>query len=103
MSVDSNTIGLADVPGPVREDANLAPTFTTSVDRKGLTQIENEAQQSIREHRRAMFGDGIWYNGGTGLILLATSFATFAPNLVTKDYSWIVQALTALATFLVAL
>ena len=64
--------------------------------------IEN-VKASYAEHKKWGSWDAWLYNGGTGVVLLCTTLATFIPSAETSISTWLPQILTAFATFWVAL
>jgi hypothetical protein len=69
-----------------------------------LKSLKERVENSRSRHHGDVVTDQIMYNGGTIVILFATTFATFAPSIITGSTgTGVAQVLTGLATFLVAL
>ncbi|HJQ27336.1 MAG TPA: hypothetical protein VKA60_25850 [Blastocatellia bacterium] len=64
--------------------------------------LKAKLSTSIKEHSKRCFLDSFLYNGGTTAVLLATTAATFLPDSL-GAWFWLPKALTAFATFWVAL
>ena len=70
---------------------------------KEVRAIKQNVEKSIAEHKKWGSWDAYLYNGGTAVVLLCTSLATYIPAAKNPGLSWIPPILTGLATFLVAL
>jgi len=67
-----------------------------------LQGLKTKLAISIKEHSKMCSLDSFLYNGGTAAVLLATTAATFLPDNL-GNWFWIPKALTAFATFFIAL
>lgn len=68
-----------------------------------ITQLMVSVQTSLHEHKKWGTMDAYFYNGGTGVVLLCTTLATYLPDSQTSVAHWLPQVLTGMATFWVAL
>ena len=70
---------------------------------KPIENLKSEIESSLKTHKKWGTWDAYLYNGGTGIVLLCTTLATFIPDLEASVSEWLPQVLTAFATFWVAL
>jgi hypothetical protein len=63
--------------------------------------IIQRVQQGVREHSPT--ADSVFYNGGTVVVLAATSAAAFLGPVDLKSWEWVPAVLSGLAAFLVGL
>jgi hypothetical protein len=74
---------------------------TTDVTLHGLNAITARVKHDVRRHSPR--GDSLYYNGGTVLVLLLTSAATFLGAQSLGVYDFVVPLLSGTAAFLVGL
>ena len=70
---------------------------------QSFLELKAHITDAINEHKKDQKGDGIWFNFGTGFVLLATTASTLIPLNSGEVLLWSAKILTGLATFLVAL
>ena len=70
---------------------------------ESINDLKSNVELSLKKHKKWGTWDAYLYNGGTGVVLLCTTLATFIPNLEYGYSEWLPQVLTAFATFWVAL
>lgn len=77
--------------------------MNNTIEDQQIAQLRQDVQHSLDEHKKWGSWDAYFYNGGTGIVLLCTTLATYLPDTQTQIANWLPQVLTAIATFWVAL